>query len=130
LIAEAHIYGKNVCATAACFNSSLTPITRVVPLIFGETGETYDASDCGSHYISTFLDWADHHGVGYETWTWDTWGNCHALISNYDGAPYSGYGQFVQKHYAARAGAPSQAFLRRPARAAGRAGQRSRHDRR
>jgi endoglucanase len=103
LIAEAHVYGKNACATAACFNSSMAPITRVVPLIFGETGETYDASDCGSQNVSTFMDWADRDGVGYVAWTWDTWGNCGALISNYKGTPYSGYGKFVQKHYAARA---------------------------
>jgi endoglucanase len=103
LIAEAHVYGKNSCDTTACFNSSMAPITKVVPLIFGETGETYDTSDCGSHYISTFMDWADRHGVGYETWTWDTWGNCGALISNYKGTPYSGYGKLVKEHYAARA---------------------------
>lgn len=105
LIAEAHVYGKNSCDTTACFDSSMAPITKVVPLIFGETGETYDASDCGSHHISTFMDWADQHGVGYETWTWDTSGNCGALIRNYKGTPYSGYGKSVQRHYAARSNA-------------------------
>jgi endoglucanase len=105
LIAEAHVYGKNSCQTAACFDSSMAPITKVVPLIFGETGETYDASDCGSRHISTFMDWADHHGVGYETWTWNTWGNCGALIRNYNGTPLSGYGRAVQTHYAARSSA-------------------------
>jgi endoglucanase len=103
LIAEAHIYGKNLCASAACFDASMAPITKVVPLIFGETGETYDASDCGSRYISAFLDWAERHGVGYETWTWDTWKTCGALIRNYNGTPYSAYGKFVRNHYAQRA---------------------------
>ncbi len=103
LVAEAHVYGKNACDTAACFNSSMAPITRVVPLIFGETGETYDASDCGSQYVSTFMDWADRHGVGYLAWTWDTWRNCGVLIRSYKGNPYSGYGKVVQTHYAARA---------------------------
>lgn len=105
LIAEAHVYGKNACDTAACFNSSMAPITKVVPLMFSETGETYDASDCGSRNISTFMNWADRHGVGYEAWTWDTWGTCHALISDYRGTPYAGYGMWVHTHYAARAGA-------------------------
>jgi endoglucanase len=73
LIAEAHIYAKNLCASAACFNASMAPIIKVVPLIFGETGETYDASDCGSRNVSTIMNWADRNGVGYETWTWDTW---------------------------------------------------------
>jgi hypothetical protein len=104
LIAEAHVYGKNACVTPACFNASMGPITKVVPLIFGETGETYDASDCGSGRISGFMNWADRHGVGYEAWTWDAWGNCGALIRNYSGTPFSGYGKYVRAHYAARAG--------------------------
>jgi hypothetical protein len=40
---------------------TMAPVARRVPLIFGETGETYD----GSSNISTFLHWADAHGVGY-----------------------------------------------------------------
>jgi endoglucanase len=82
----------------------MAPITKVVPLLFAETGETYDAYDCGSRNISSFMNWADRHGIGYEAWTWDTWGNCHALIRNYAGALYSGYGTWVRRHYAARAG--------------------------
>ena len=83
----------------------MAPITKVVPLMFSETGETYDASDCGSRNISTFMNWADRHGVGYEAWTWDSWGTCDALISDYRGTPYAGYGMWVHTHYAARAGA-------------------------
>ena len=74
-----------------------------MPLIFGETGETYDASSCGSSNISTFLHWADRHGVGYATWTWDTWGNCGALISTYRGEPANTYGALVKAYYADRA---------------------------
>ncbi|HSO98386.1 MAG TPA: cellulase family glycosylhydrolase [Solirubrobacteraceae bacterium] len=104
LIAEAHVYGKNVCDTTACFDSSLAPITQVVPLIFAETGETYDASSCGSRHITAFLNWADHHGVGYEAWAWDASPNCHALITNYNGTPRSGYGRAVRAHFRARTG--------------------------
>ena len=71
-------------------------------LIFGETGETYDGSDCGSSYISTFLPWADANGVGYEAWTWDTWGGCGVLISDYDGTPADAWAQWVQTHYLSR----------------------------
>jgi endoglucanase len=99
LIAEAHVYGKNLCDTVTCFNSSMRPITKVVPMIFGETGETYDGSDCGSSYISTFLNWADAHGVGYEAWTWDTWGGCGVLIKDYQGTPSSAWATWVQQHY-------------------------------
>ena len=59
LIAEAHVYGKNPCDTTACLNSTLAPVAKRVPLIFGETGETYDASECSSKYISAFVKWAD-----------------------------------------------------------------------
>jgi hypothetical protein len=102
LIAEAHVYGKNTCDTTACFDLSLLPLARRVPLILGETGETYDHSDCGSHFINSFMNWADKHGTGYMTWVWDAWKNCSALIKNYRGAPYSGFGRAVQAHYRAR----------------------------
>lgn len=99
-IAEAHVYGKNLCDTVACFNSSMRPITKKVPMIFGETGETYDASDCGSSYISTFLPWAHAHGVGYEAWTWDTWGGCGVLITDYNGTPANTWAKWVKSYYA------------------------------
>lgn len=99
LVAEAHVYGKNLCDDVNCFNSSMRPITKKVPLIFGETGETYDASDCEPNYIPTFLNWADAHGVGYEAWTWDTWGGCGVLISDYNGTPGNDWAAWVQQHY-------------------------------
>ncbi len=102
LIAEAHVYGKNLCDTVKCFDSSMKPITKVVPMIFGETGETYDASDCGSGYIATFMDWADAHGVGYEAWTWDTWGGCGVLIKSYHGTPSCAWARWVKQHYLSR----------------------------
>jgi hypothetical protein len=100
LVAEAHVYGKNACSSTACFDATMAPVAAKVPLIFGETGETFDASDCGSNNISTFLHWADQHNVGYAAWTWDTWGNCHALISNYGGDPDHTYGAFVKGYLA------------------------------
>ena len=103
LIAEAHVYGKNTCATRACFNSTYLPVARRVPLIFGETGDTYDASSCGSSNVAQIIGWADAHGVGYEAWTWNTWGNCSALIRDFTGVPFSEFGQWVKAHYADRA---------------------------
>jgi len=102
LVAEAHVYGKNLCDTVKCFDSSMAPIVKVVPMIFGETGETYDASDCGSGYISTFMDWADAYGVGYEAWTWDTWGGCGVLIKSYRGVPACAWARWVKQHYLSR----------------------------
>jgi hypothetical protein len=102
LMAEAHVYGKNTCDTTSCFDTNYAPVAAAVPLVFGETGETYDSSDCGSTYISTFLNWADAHGVGYEAWTWDTWGGCGVLISSYGGTPANAFASYVQAHYATR----------------------------
>jgi endoglucanase len=99
LIAEAHVYGRNVCDTIACLNRTMAPVAQRVPLIFGEVGETYDASSCGHAYTQTFLDWADAHHVGYAAWTWDTWGNCEALISSYNGTPANDYGRWLKARY-------------------------------
>jgi hypothetical protein len=103
LMAEAHVYGKNSCDTTSCFNITMLPILQAgYPIIWGETGETYDNSDCPStSYIKTFLAWAEQNGVGTEAWTWDTWGSCSsgALISNYNGTPEDPYGAYVESNY-------------------------------
>ena len=99
LIAEAHVYGKNTCSSTSCLDQQMAPVAHRVPLIFGETGETYDGSSCGSTNISLFLNWADAHSVGYAAWTWDTWGTCEALIRNYAGAAAHQYGAFVKSYY-------------------------------
>ncbi|HEX5469791.1 MAG TPA: cellulase family glycosylhydrolase [Gaiellaceae bacterium] len=98
LIAEVHVYGRNTCSTTSCFNSTIAPVAAEVPVVFGETGETYDDSSCGSANISTFMNWADAHGVGYEAWVWNTWGTCGSLIERYDGTPANAYGSWVKQH--------------------------------
>jgi hypothetical protein len=102
LMAEAHVYGKNSCDTTRCFDSTYAPVARRVPLVLGETGETYDGSSCGSSNIARFLTWADAHRVGYLAWAWDTWGNCSALIRDYGGTPNADYGAWVKAHYSRR----------------------------
>jgi endoglucanase len=106
LIAEAHVYGKNACSSTSCFDETMAPVASKVPLIFGETGETYDASSCDSTNISTFLQWADSHGVGYAVWAWDVTGNCLALINNYFGDPAHTYGIFVKNYLEGLAAGP------------------------
>ncbi len=102
LIAEAHVYGKQVCDDVQCFQANYAPVARRVPVIFGEVGESYDSSDCGTSHISAIVDWADAHGIGYEAWAWDTWHNCGILISNYAGQPFSAYGAWIRSHYLSR----------------------------
>ena len=103
LVAEAHVYGKNSCSDTSCFDRTLAPVAANVPLVFGETGESFDDSDCGSSNITSFMNWADAHRVGYEAWTWDTWGTCGSLINEYGGTPRGAYGQAVHDHLAALA---------------------------
>ena len=104
LVAEAHVYGKNTCSSSSCLTREMGPVAAKVPLIFGETGPSYDDSECGSKTISRLLGWADAHGVGYETWTWDTWNTCNSLIRDFKGTPRTAYGKWVRSHYARKAG--------------------------
>ena len=103
LLAEAHVYGGNPCASTSCFDSTMLPILQAGhPLIFGETGETWNYSDCPSiSYIATFLQWAEQNGVGTEAWVWDTWGACDtgAMISNYNGTPEDPWAAYVEGNY-------------------------------
>jgi hypothetical protein len=97
LVAEAHVYGKNTCDAAACFDRTYLPVARRVPLLFGETGETYDASECGTRRIARIVGWADAHGAGWEAWAWDAWKqDCSALIAGYAGRPNPGFGAWIK----------------------------------
>ena len=48
LMAEQHVYGGNTCDTPACLTQYTAPVAAQVPVLFGESGETYDASSCGT----------------------------------------------------------------------------------
>jgi hypothetical protein len=85
LIAEAHIYGGNACATSTCWDAQMAPVAQSVPLLIGELGQHYAGTDCGGTVTSAIMTWADAHGVSWGAWVWDTWTDCLALISNYDG---------------------------------------------
>jgi hypothetical protein len=105
LAAEAHVYGGTTCDTVSCLDSTMAPVVAQVPLIFGETGESYDASACSSTtHIARFLTWADAHGVGYEAWQWNPWGNCLDLTTDaFDGSvANNAYARYVHDHYATR----------------------------
>jgi hypothetical protein len=103
IVAEAHVYGKNACDSIACFDQAYAPIAAKVPMIWGETGESYDNSDCGTGWISAATGWAERHGVGYMAWAWNTWNDrCSVLISSYDGTP-TPHGAWYKQHFAERA---------------------------
>jgi endoglucanase len=100
LVAEFHLYGNNLCNTPACWARDEVPVLQHVPLLTGELGESYDDSRCEASFISKYMAWADAHGVGYQAWTWNTWGTCSSLISRFDGTPAGTYGQAYRDHLA------------------------------
>ena len=102
LVAEAHVYGNNTCASVACLDRAMAPVAACVPLVLAETGETYDSS-CGSSNIARLIGWADARGAGYAAWTWDTWGTCGSLVSAYAGTPANDYARWVHDFYVAHA---------------------------
>ena len=103
LVAEAHVYGNNTCASLACLDRTMTPVARCVPLVLAETGETYDDSSCGSTNISRVIGWAEAHDGGYAAWTWDTWNTCGSLVSSYDGTPANEYARWIHDFDVAQA---------------------------
>jgi hypothetical protein len=97
LVAEQHVYNFNTCGTVACFTSQVSPVAAVVPVVWGEFGE----DDCGSGSVAQYLPYADLHISAAEAWTWDTWGNCISLISDFNGTPAGTYGSYIRSYYLA-----------------------------
>jgi hypothetical protein len=97
LVAEQHVYNFNTCGTVTCFTSQVTPVAAVVPVVWGEYGE----DDCGSGSVAQYLPYADLHISAAEAWTWDTWGNCISLISDFNGTPAGTYGSYIRSYYLA-----------------------------
>jgi endoglucanase len=87
LIASWHNYQGNACDTT-CWNTTIAGVAAVVPVVAGETGET----DGASTYLTTFLDWADTHGLGYLPWAWwnyDSLSGDAAAYALYKGDSYT-----------------------------------------
>lgn len=105
LVAEAHVYGNNACGAqsdGSCLGPQYGILAKSIPVIWGETGETYDDSECTSKNMRVLLPWADRHISGYMAWMWDTWGDCLALIKNYDRPlPSDSYAAYIHSHYGA-----------------------------
>jgi endoglucanase len=93
LIAGIHNYGYPGWDTPAIWDNIYAPTALTVPVVFGEMG--FDV------YVEKIMTWADPHGIGYLAWTWDTWGNNQALISNYNGTPTTyglGFKNYLASH--------------------------------
>ncbi len=98
LAAAWHVYNFNLCSNTSCYNDRAGPVAAAVPLVATEIGE----DDCGGGFINTLMSWLDGRNQSYLAWTWDTWGNCLDLISNYSGSPAGTYGRTYHDHIMSR----------------------------
>jgi hypothetical protein len=106
LVVSFHTYDFSGCSDASCWNSTIAPLARLVPIVTGEFGEDGCKDTFALHYMS----WADAHGVSYLGWAWDSTGppsrwSCSqgpSLIVSYNGTPTS-YGVALKRHLAALA---------------------------
>jgi hypothetical protein len=64
LLAEVHVYGGNAVHTPAQENSNFLPVIQAgYPLIYGEVGETYNASSCANTFTGR-IGWDDQKAAG------------------------------------------------------------------
>lgn len=111
IIASFHNYGadnpQGFLCHQACWDQTIAPIADQVPVVTGEFGQDIfkDPPKCGSAYNTSYMDWADQHGVSYLAWWWyvaskyDGPGKCLSLINDYGTGAPSTYGTPIMQHY-------------------------------
>jgi endoglucanase len=106
LAAGWHIYNFSGCNTTSCWDSTVAPVARQVPVVATEVGE----SDCAGGFLNTLLPWADSHHVGYVAWAWNvaSCGGGPSLISDYSGTP-TPYGAAYKSYLSGSGGKPAPA---------------------
>jgi endoglucanase len=95
LIASFHVYARDSCDSAKCWNTTVAPLAKHVPVIAGEVG----SNTCSTSFLQSFMKWSDKHGISYLAWAWIT-GGCTTggpLLADYSGTP-SSYGSFFKSH--------------------------------
>ena len=100
LVASFHNYKRQTCHTVSCWNRTIAPIARRVPVVTGEFGET----DCRATHVNSYMSWADKRGIGYLAWAWWVLRNkgCKQLsvLANTSGKPKSPNGTALKAHLA------------------------------
>jgi endoglucanase len=66
LVASFHNYKGQTCHTVSCWNRTIAPVARRVPVVTGEFGE----KDCSAAHVNRYMSWADKRGIGYLAWAW------------------------------------------------------------
>ena len=103
LAASIHIYPYTYCHDVACWLANIGPVAKRYPVIAGEVGEGDGSASyplCDGTFLTGFMNWADTLGVSYLAWTWNPWGNCAALIGDFNGTPVN-HGIAFKQHLAA-----------------------------
>jgi hypothetical protein len=94
LVAGFHAYNFMPCATVACWNGTVSPVARRVPVVTTEMGE----AGCNAAFINSFMGWADRADVSYLGWSWNPAGcGAPALITSWNGEP-TRYGKGLRAH--------------------------------
>jgi hypothetical protein len=84
LMAGFHVFDFTACRSRDCWNNTVGPVARKVPVVTTEVGQ----SACSSGFLDQFLSWADTAGVSYLGWSWNANGcAAPALIQSWDGQP-------------------------------------------
>jgi hypothetical protein len=85
LAASWHVYDFNACTTVGCWNQTVAPLARQVPVVTAEFGEKTQ----GAQFVTRLLRWLDGlpQGASYIGWTWDAWKTWDSLIADYSGTP-------------------------------------------
>jgi endoglucanase len=94
LVAGFHAFDFAHCATVGCWNRTIAPVARRVPVITSEFGE----KDCTPAFADRYMSWADPHGISYLGWVWAPFGCAGpSLIDSWDGQP-TAFGAGVRDH--------------------------------
>jgi endoglucanase len=93
LVAGVHVYNQEsdgYCNSVACWNRTLIPVAKKVPIVTGELGE----HDRRSTFITKYMKWADRQWrlrrpVSILAWSWDAaqGEGGPSLITSFDGTP-------------------------------------------
>jgi uncharacterized protein YbdZ (MbtH family) len=95
LVAGFHAYSSRNCATVGCWNGTVRPVARAVPVVTTEFGA---AGGCSAGFADQFMSWADSAGLSYLGWSWNPSGcAAPALIRTWGGQP-TAYGAGVRGH--------------------------------
>ena len=66
LAATFHSYKGWGCGTETCWNDTIAPVAKQIPVLTDEMGE----EDCQQTYVGPYMSWADAHGISYLAWVW------------------------------------------------------------